>query len=311
MSYWSSIPKKIFTSEDINSHSDELSDGLEWKYDLGDELVDFYNNYYNEGNITNKFTLDYLLWSMGDIKVGIVCCKNTLVGVISGRICTLRIDGEEKKCINISNMVIHPDYRNRKLAPILMTKAYKEGCKLTNLPILMFSKVGDDNFPGEYAKCIAKYIPINTSKTISADISTPKCNSFSLFHPKKYDELTSIQAIEIVKTLPYSLLHIPEERDFNQPFIKIIGNDKECIVMAICNGYNRMKKIEYSIGYIHLVVGDEVNLLNSILNLYPVDIIQITNPPNSYSKYTNGHLPIHIHLLNIDKTIKNSKFFLF
>lgn len=303
--YWSSVPVGECKMELYNSYfTGKLPDTLEVVYplEIDEHVLSFFiSNYYN-GSIQNRPTTDYLKWSCGDICLGIRS-KSTgkLAAMVGGRLYPLKISGEIKNFLMISNMVILKPLRKLGLAPILMDAIYKTGHEVLGIDsVIMVRVTNEDSLPGKCVTLRGHHIVANKTACEIAELISGDEREFPTSTTSSMTPLTASDVISRISSrTDVKLQHIPRESDLTQPFIYILGDANSYIVMSTDIGYNAETNIEYKIGYVHYLYGDEKSLLQLAIHTTQVDIINIAcELPSKLDKYVYGNVKLNIHMIN-------------
>lgn len=87
----------------------------------GPELLAFWNQHFIKGY---RYTLPFLRWSLPTDNRGNLCLRKgrQLIGTISTRDYRLSIAGQEYQIGYVDYLAVHQDYRNQRLAPLLISE---------------------------------------------------------------------------------------------------------------------------------------------------------------------------------------------
>lgn len=307
--YWSSVPIGDCKMEVYNSYfTGKLPDSLEIVYPLviDEQVLTFFISNYYSSNIQNRPSVEYLRWSCGDICLGIRN-KSTgkLAAMVGGRLYPLKISGEVKNFLMINSMVIMKQLRKLGLAPLLMDAIYKTGHEVLAIESVIMTRIVDDDLlPGKCVTLRGRRIIFNK---ITCEIAEIIDSSEREFPTSTSTAMIKLDANDVINRISsrtgLKLQHIPRESDLNQPFVHILGDDKSYIVMSIDTGCNDSIGVEYTIGYVHFIYGDEKSLLQSIIHNTQVDIVYIFCELSSkLDKYVYGNTKINVHMINCKYT---------
>jgi GNAT superfamily N-acetyltransferase len=164
--FWNtqSVSRNGRVSQNIVSNND-LPLNMTWFNISLDELIEFIKIHYSENE---KYTNQRLQWSLRNYNnlynIGLKY-NDTIIGTIIGIPMTIFIFNSIKQTIYVDYLCIHKDYRNKRIAPLLITEIIKQTIKQYDLRIF---KIDNTPLPFDYIGNYNYYI-YDTQKRTSAN----------------------------------------------------------------------------------------------------------------------------------------------